>query len=316
MRELGFVGLSEDGTGLVLSSTDGTRYTVPIDERLESAVRRDRSRLGQLEIALDGTTPRDIQLRIRHGQSPDDIVASSGLSLERVLRFAGPVLAERDHLATQARETELRAAGSTTTLEGAVVSALEQAGGDPATLEWDAWRREDGTWSVLASWEPVTGVAGGATAALWVYDAAVRTVSGDDTAAAWLLGERPTEEVRPEGRPILVGLPGGDEVDHWDDDTEDPDAAFTALVDPEVGADVVDLMDRPPVEPDDESPLDDLYDTLPGLKRPEGKRARLGRRKTARQAPPPAGDAQKGSKPRATVPSWDEILFGARDPES
>ena len=41
MRELAFVGLSEDGTSLVLSSTDGTRYTVPCDERLEAAVRAE-----------------------------------------------------------------------------------------------------------------------------------------------------------------------------------------------------------------------------------------------------------------------------------
>jgi hypothetical protein len=315
MRELAFVGLSEDGASLVLSSTDGTRYTVPCDERLEAAVRRDRSRLGQLEIALDGTTPRDIQLRVRHGQSPDDIAANSGLTVERVMRFAGPVLAERDHMATQARETELRNAGATTTLEASVVAALEAGGSDPALLEWDAWRREDGTWSVLASWEPVQSVASGATAALWIYDAAVRTVSADDSASAWLLGDRPTEEVRGEGRPMLVGLPSGDDVDHWDDEDTDPDAALSAIVEREPGADVVDLLDRPPAEPDDDAPLDDLYDTLPGLKRPEPRKPRLGRKRSTHDTPPPSGDAQKGSKPRATVPSWDEILFGARDPE-
>ena len=75
-------------------------------------------------------------------------------------------------------------------------------------------------------------------------------------------------------------------------------------------------MDRPPIEPEDEAPLHDLYDTLPGLKRPENRQTRRARRKAARETPPPVGDAQKGSKPRASVPSWDEILFGARDPES
>ena len=314
MRELAFVGLSEDGSSLVLSSTDGTRYTVPCDERIEAALRRDRSRLGQLEIPLDGTSPRDIQLRIRHGQSPDDIAVSSGLTIDRVMRFAGPVLAEREHMATQARETELRHAGSARTLEQTVVAALEAGHGDPDTLEWDAWRREDGTWSLFVSWEPVAAVATGATAALWVYDAAVRTLVADDVASSWLLGDRPTEEVPLEGRRLLTPVPSGDDLDHWDDDEQDPDAAFTAIVEREPGADIVDLMDRPPAEPADESPLHDLYDTLPGLKRPE-KRPRLGRRRTARPAPPADGDAEKGTKARATVPSWDEILFGARDPE-
>ena len=317
MRELAFVGLSDDGTSLVLSSTDGTRYTVPCDERLEAAVRRDRSRLGQLEIALDGTTPRDIQQRVRHGQSPDDIAASSGLSVERVLRFAGPVLAEREHVAAQAREVEIREGGSSRTVGDAVTEALARGGVDVELLEWDAWRREDGRWSLLASWDPVDSVAVGATAALWVYDPAGRTVVSDDPASAWLLGEQQTVAIIDvEGRPLLVGLPSPDDVDAWDDDLEDPDAALTAMVDRDSGAQVVELVDRPPAEPDDSSPLDDLYDTLPGLARPEaGRVSRRARRKASRDTPA-SGDVQKGSKPRAQVPSWDEILFGSRNPET
>jgi len=317
MRELAFVGLSDDGMSLVLSSTDGTRYTVPCDERLEAAVRRDRSRLGQLEIALDGTTPRDIQQRVRHGQSPDDIAAGSGLAVERVLRFAGPVLAEREHVAAQARAVELRDGGLARTVEATVTEALGRGGVDVERVEWDAWRREDGRWSLLASWDPVDSVAVGATAALWVYDAAGRTVVPDDPASAWLLGEQPAVLLDDlDGRPLLVGLPSADELEAWDDDLEDPDAALTAIVDRDSGARVVELVDRPPAEPEDSSPLDDLYDTLPGLARPEaGRGSRRARRKATRETPA-SGDVQKGSKPRAQVPSWDEILFGSRNPET
>ncbi len=331
MRELSFVGLSEDGSSLVLSSTDGTRYSVPCDERLDAAVRRDRSRLGQLEIALDGTSPKDIQQRVRHGQSPEDISASSGLSIDRVLRFAGPVLAERAHLADQARATELRGGGHVRTLDHAVTTELAAGGADVELVEWDAWRREDGRWSLLVSWDPVDDVATGATAALWIYDPTGRTLVADDPAAAWLLGDRPepdeesgsqdTVPVQGERRPRLVGLPAPEaETDDenawhdepgeitWDDDAVDPDAALTAIVERDSGAQVVDLADRPPAEPNDDAPLEDLYDTLPGLARPE-KPGRRGRRKAK------DGDVAKGSKPRATVPSWDEILFG-RGPES
>jgi hypothetical protein len=319
MRELAFVGLSDDGLSLVLSSTDGTRYVVPCDERLEAAVRRDRSRLGQLEIALDGTSPRDIQQRVRHGQSPDDIAASSGLPVERVLRFAGPVLAEREHMAAQAREVELREGGRSASVEQTVLEVLTRGGAETELLEWDAWRREDGRWSLLASWEPVETVAVGATAALWTYDPAGRTVVSDDPASAWLLGEQPTVAIVEEtdGRPMLVGLPSPADADVWDDDLEDPDAAMTAIVDRDSGAQVVELMDRPPAEPDDSSPLDDLYDTLPGLARPEaGRVSRRAKRKAARDTPAAGGDVSKGSKPRAQVPSWDEILFGSRNPET
>ncbi len=321
MRELSFVGLSDDGTSLVLSSTDGTRYVVPCDERLEAAVRRDKSRLGQLEIALDGTTPRDIQQRVRHGQSPDDIAAGSGLALERVLRFAGPVIAERQHTCAQAREVELRDGGTSRTVEDTVLSVLTAGGVEIELVEWDAWRREDGRWALLASWDPVDTVAVGATEALWIYDPAGRTVVSDDQASAWLLGDQPTLAVEQvDGRPLLVGLPSHDDSDAWDDDSADPDAALTAIVDRDSGAQVVDLMDRPPAEPDDPSPLADLYDTLPGLARPEGGRAsRRSRRKASRETPSASTaepEKSTGSKGRASVPSWDEILFGTRSPDS
>lgn len=318
MRELAFVGLSDDGTSLVLSSTDGTRYSVPCDERLEAAVRRDRSRLGQLQIALDGTSPRDIQQRVRHGQSPEEIAEGSGLPLERVLRFAGPVLAERDHVATQARAVELRDGGTPRSVEQTVTDALARAGVDTDGVEWDAWRREDGRWALLASWDPVEGAVLGAAAALWVYDPAGRTVSPEDSAGAWLLGELPVASaVVTDGRPVLVGLPGpGDaddpDVDGWEDDLADPDAALTAIVVRDSGAQVVELHDRPPVEPDDRSPLDDLFDTMPGLARPESRVSRRAKRRASREAPAPTGDAELGTKPRAQVPSWDEILFGSR----
>jgi hypothetical protein len=345
MRELSFVGLSDDGSSLVLSSTDGTRYSVPCDERLEAAVRRDRSRLGQLEIALDGTSPKDIQQRIRHGQTPEDIAASSGLAIERVLRFAGPVLAERAHLADQARATELRGGAHVRTLDHAVTTELAAGGVDVELLEWDAWRREDGRWSLLVSWDPVDEVATGATAALWIYDPLGRTLVPDDPAAAWLLGDRPEPEdvagsdgydtgdtydtvpVAAEHRPHLVGLPApeSETTDEsawhaesgditWDDDAVDPDAAFTAIVERDSGARVVDLADRPPAEPADDAPLDDLYDTLPGLARPE-KQGRRARRKAKDGTSSGSGDAAKGTKQRASVPSWDEILFG-RSPDS
>ena len=316
MRELAFVGLSDDGASLMLSGSDGTRYVVPCDERLESAMRRDRTRLGQLEIALDGTTPKDIQQRVRFGQTPEEISETSGIPLDRVLRFAGPVIAERQHIAAQAIEVELRDGSTARTLEATVLDTLALGGADPELVEWDAWRREDGRWSLLATWEPVDSVAVGATAALWVFDPVGRTIVSDDPASGWLLGDRPVSDEDATDRPHLVGLPSHDELDSWDDDSVDPDAAFTAIVERDSGAEILDLADRPPLEPDDSAPLDDLYDTLPGLARPEGKVSRRARRKAARHTPAPVGDVETGGKARATVPSWDEILFGTRNPDT
>ena len=112
MRELRFDGLSPDGMRLVLAGNDGQKYTVAIDERLEAAVRRDRARMSQVELEQsDALRPREIQARIRAGATAEDVAAASGLTLEHVRRFEGPVLTERAWVAQQAQATEVRRPG-------------------------------------------------------------------------------------------------------------------------------------------------------------------------------------------------------------
>ncbi len=315
MRELTFINVSEDGRSLLLGSTDGASFSVPLDDRLLTAVRRDRA--GQRPpTVLEGTSPRDIQNRIRHGQTPQDIEATTDLDLERIMRFAGPVLAERSHVASQAQQISLKDTAHERTLSAIVLESLEQGGADLESVEWDAWRRDETHWSILVSWEPVDGVADGATAALFSYDPADRTIDADDPASSWLLGmteeadEQPSTSTTGVVRPLLVAVPADDV---WDDDGQDVDAAETAIIarDDVMVVDLVELADRPPVEPQDHEVINDVYDTLPGLEDPAAKR----RRKAARQRRATPGDAQKGTRSRASVPSWDEILFGKGQPD-
>ena len=56
-------------------------------------------------------SPRDIQTRIRAGESLEDLVAGSGMAAERIERFAAPVLAEREHLALTALGSSVRRRG-------------------------------------------------------------------------------------------------------------------------------------------------------------------------------------------------------------
>ena len=319
MRELTFISLSEDGSTLLLGSTDGAQFSVPLDERLQSAVRRDRFSHGA-PVVLDGASPRDIQNRIRFGQTPQDIEATTGLELERILRFAGPVLAERAHIATQAQEVSLRDTGHERTLNTIVTDALILGGADVEGVEWDAWRRDDTRWSVLVSWEPVELVAEGATAALFSFDPADRTIESDDPASAWLLGESVDADMvvidesvsHTSGRPLLVAVPANDDV--WDDDAVDLDLSETAFIarDEALMVDFAHLSDGPPSEPADEAPMEDVYNTLPGLEIPQ----KTSRRTPARQPRKNGGDAQKNTRSRASVPSWDEILFGKGQPDA
>lgn len=356
MRELAFAGLTDDGA-LLLTAGDGQQYSVDVDDRLVAAVRGDRPRLGQLKIALEGVSPRDIQARVRHGQSPYEVAEQSGIPLERVERFAGPPLAEREHVAGLARDTEVGRTADR--LEELVTAALEQAGDD---LQWDSWRRDDGQWTVLATW------TGGAQPydvgrATWTFAPAGRTLSADDDTARALQGDPPAG---PEPAPLLRVVADDLDVDvesgpaapwaeggsaDWDDrggepgaglgqlegrgrlwdEAGEPDGALTAVVDRYSG-EVLDLSSGPPSEPGDLTPLDDLLHTMPGLSRTRAKSTRRERRKAKAQAEPAAPEvspepapepvaaeprraARRPNKPRAVVPSWDEILFGSRRPD-
>lgn len=188
MPELRVVAVSNDGTRLVLKAADSTEYTLPIDERLRAAVRNDRARLGQIEIEVEShLRPRDIQARIRAGASAEEVAQLAGIPVDRVRRFEGPVLAERAFMAERARKTPVRRPGENTgpQLGEAVQERLTLRGAEKDTVQWDSWRRDDGTWEVLL----VYRVAGEPHSASWTYDPPRRLVQAVDDEARALIGE-------------------------------------------------------------------------------------------------------------------------------
>jgi hypothetical protein len=204
MRELRFDGLSPDGARLVLAGNDGQKYTVAIDERMEAAVRRDRARMSQVELEQSGMLrPREIQARIRAGATAEDVAAASGLSLEHVRRFEGPVLTERAWVAQQAQATEVRRPGGDIELGRLVSERLASIGVEAEDVSWDSWRRDDGLWVVIATFPvpPNTHVA------TWTYDSGGRTMTiVDDNARALsaIDADTPLELAPP--RPTLTAV--------------------------------------------------------------------------------------------------------------
>ncbi|MET9317917.1 septation protein SepH [Kribbella sp. NPDC003505] len=203
MREARLVGLSQDGTQLVLAMAEtGEEFAVPVDDRLRAALRGDRARLGQLEIQMESALrPRDIQARIRAGESPEAVAAVAQMPMERVMAFAGPVLAERDHIASLAQRASVRRRGGgdapTRNLGAWVTDRLRTRQIDPASAEWDAWRREDGRWAVRVSYfvESEDSEDSGTEQkeekiAMFAYDAPGRYAVPDDDEARWLVGEQ------------------------------------------------------------------------------------------------------------------------------
>lgn len=193
MREARLVGLSQDGKQIILAMAEtGEEFAIPVDDRLRAALRGDRARLGQLEIQMESALrPRDIQARIRAGESPEAVAAVAQMPMERVMAFAGPVLAERDHVASLAQRASVRRRGGgdapTRNLGAWVTERLRTRHVDPASAEWDAWRRDDGRWAVRVSY---FAEENDEKVAMFAYDAPGRYAVPDDDEARWLVGEQ------------------------------------------------------------------------------------------------------------------------------
>ena len=105
MQELRLVAVSEDGSYAVLAVPGrGGRFSLPIDDRLRIVARGQFSRLAQYEIEVESPLrPKEIQDRIRAGETAEEIADAAGVPIERVRRFEGPVLAERAYRAQEAQ---------------------------------------------------------------------------------------------------------------------------------------------------------------------------------------------------------------------
>src|SRR6185369_3381445 len=198
MRPVRFVALSEDGQAFVLADEVGRLLALPIDDRVHTALRPDRDGGGgtmtQTTLGIDVTStlaPRDIQARMRSGESAEEVARAAGVPVDRVLRYAGPVLQERAMLAQHARRTRLKTSDKGATLAEVVDARLGQHGIDTEKISWDAYRREDGTWRITATWP-----SGKATAqAVWELDKARQLVAPHDDMAQYLCTERPSPQV-------------------------------------------------------------------------------------------------------------------------
>ena len=274
MEDLRLVGLSADGSRLVLANAAGDSLALPLDERVHAAMRGDRSRLGQLQIAVDGQLrPREIQARMRAGQSAEQIAESAGLPVDRVSRFEAPILLERTHMAQTAAAVGVRrVTDSITTPLGVLVqSRLDEHGVDPETLDWDSYRRDDGRWQVTLAY----AVAGRDRSAAWTFDPLRRTIEPADDEARWLTDEERAAPPKPKSGPRLSSVPTPVPApSESDQDADHHDTVPVALP----------VAEQRPEEPDDEPAAPPV-----------------------RAAP---SRSRSGSK-RASIPSWDEILFGS-----
>jgi hypothetical protein len=158
MRELKVVGLDVDGKRIICEIDSGEKFILRPDERLHAALRGDQAASIPPPVDVEVPTvlrPKDIQARIRAGASVEQVASAAGESLSRIERFAHPVLLERSRaaeLATAAHPV-LADGPSVMTLLETVTIALISRGLDPESAAWDAWRNEDGRWTVQLAWK-------------------------------------------------------------------------------------------------------------------------------------------------------------------
>ncbi|MFJ3672863.1 septation protein SepH [Streptomyces sp. NPDC090106] len=337
MPELRVVAVSNDGTRLVLKAADSTEYTLPIDERLRAAVRGDRPRLGQIEIEVEShLRPRDIQARIRAGATAEEVAQMAGIPVDRVRRFEGPVLAERAFMAERARKTPVRRPGENAgpQLGEAVQERLLLRGADKDTVQWDSWRRDDGTWEVML----VYLVAGEPHSASWTYDPPRRLVQAVDDEARSLIGESddlaapepsfpfvPRIARLPRDRPLdraldRPSLPAAPEPVAEESERDSLTSLLEAvpsfrgdLVVPERPAETPVPVEEPTDEPEAEeppAPAASAGSAYADVLMPRSVTAHRDRLIGATDRQAEADGVRPGR--RAAVPSWDEIVFGTR----
>lgn len=355
MDELELVGLHDDGEHVVLAGPEGTRFRLRIDEALRAAVRRDRPRLELLRAESTGVSPREVQARIRAGASAEEVAESSGVPVELVRRYEGPVLAEREFVAEQARSARVGRQQDSPQLGELVVDRLAARGVDPETVTWDAWRAMGEPWTVVVRF----GLGAQEREARWSFDLGSRAVTALEDEARWLSeteivdepvprrhlapvrdvvfdvraaeeatvlvpqGELPEEEPEPAEDPTYAlldeinarrGVRQELELDPAEEEFEGfgPQQAFTGPP----------LFGAHPAHSDPNSATDARVLTLPSAASPEPapetpvaeEPQDPGRPEKPAPAEQPGEEQQRprSRKGRASVPSWDEIVFGAK----
>lgn len=336
---------------LVLATESGERFALPIDDVLQREIRRATRQAEPAGHRL-AASPRDIQAQIRAGLTAIEVSELLGISVDDVVRFEGPVLAEREHIIGQALAVAVLIGSEVEpdaqpTFGAAVRDKLAELA---ATAErWASWKEESG-WIIKLEFT-ANDVEHDAR---WSFDprrSALSPLNADATQLS-------RQGSLPEGLiPRLRAVDAERTTSPYKDDSRFDSGAFGPRLLPhtEGGVDEPALPERSNAAAQDaainrapESPRTnpETADLLEALRR------RRGQRETAPliddvddhdrddqspialfdafdqpaeepESPQPAapsssadgGDSGGRRRRRNAMPSWDEIVFGARTDE-
>ncbi len=278
MTELRLDGRTDDGLYLSMRDQNGEQYTIRVSDTLRATVNQQR-----LNSVPDNDEPtisiKEIQRLLRAGQTNEQIARDYGVSIEKIDRFAGPILSERIYIIDQAQQIVVKKEidRDPVTLLATITSRLTPRGIDASALSWDTWRLENGTWTIELHY-PNTGGVG---VAQWSFDPLLRSLTSMDENARWMMGDDPAP--RQLSKPGLIATESTHPSDRRSPENYPVSVMETDYVDEFVEEKFEDEKIAPLVprlavireEPDDEASRD-------------------------------------GITARAKVPSWDEIMFGIK----
>ncbi|MDW4572570.1 septation protein SepH [Microbacterium sp. M3] len=344
MEQLKVIGTEDDK--LILATESGERFSLDVDDVLRGELRKAR-RERDAEAQTPRPSPREIQSHIRSGLSAREVAELLGARVEDIVRFEGPVLAEREHIVGQALAVPVLLGGDFdgdghSTFGAAVRAKLAEAGA--VGERWTSWKEPTG-WTVKL--EFTSNDIG--HDARWGFDPRRSTLSPLNSDAIQLSRQGSLPEGLIPRLRALETAPAKDDsrFDSGafgprrlpDADLETPDlpapaapavqeAAIKRANEPAVvtSAETADLLEalrrrrgqREPLPgaeevaaaPRSSAPVA-LFDALePGYEESSGDEEPPA---SDYQAPTPAAVAEAGRrKGRTSMPSWDEIVFGAR----
>jgi hypothetical protein len=324
MQDIKFIGT--DGDFLLLETADGVRYRLLLDDAVRRASRGENS----TQLDAPNLSPREIQEEIRAGRSIQDIVTASGAPEEYVRKFAQPVLDELNHAVLNALMVRLEIAGDrfnepTAREFGEIIKSRLAASG--AGIErWSALKAPVHGFFIYCEFE----LNGETKKATWSYDPKRLALSPENDVAITLSSQDRLAAQAPKLRPVATTATSvteslGETVDlvrsipthstPLNSQASEPDQPALSET-----ADLLDALrkkrnERESVEQLEPHPSTEglrIVELVPEQTSPNEEEDLDVIEPESAPAPVDTEGNTVPKRGRASIPSWDQIVFGTK----
>lgn len=331
---------------LVLETSAGEKYRLIVDDELRSATRKVIS----VKSVSESMSPREIQEQIRAGASVAHLANQTGLALELIEKFAAPVIDEIAFIVSSALSIRLSIAGAkpntTEHVEfGEIIAGRLRASG-AAQPQWSAVKLESNAWRVMANFT----LADESHSAAWVFEPKKLTLAPENDMAIRLSTEEILAAQPAGGLRVIASsetraeVPVAAVVAAIENETLEEELEHQVEIESNSTTDLLDAMRRKresrksepaadvtPMpeaevsalealnsgneseagsdkgEPEIVAPRTAALEAAPVASRDETKSEDTQGEATAKK--PTSSEARKA---RASMPSWDQIVFGSK----